>query len=242
MNFRDRVKQRAQNLFGKKDSNEIEPQEPSEEEIKRQEEESAKGERRMKILLERVIQKYYEQHLAGEIEIVHSAFMVETTIACEIDGTSGDVPEGLGDEAHAANEAQFLQEEGDDAASASTETDADSAAAPAAQAPTASGSSAEAAELKSVPLTIRTLLKGINGMLSKLERRAQNYRGEHYKEGLTLGGAVSVTDPTGYFGISLSCSATVESLLDSARIRKEKAAERAAKRAAEKERAKNAKS
>jgi hypothetical protein len=69
-------------------------------------------------------------------------------------------------------------------------------------------------EDKKLPVLVKLVLAAANKMIRSLKIRASHYRFKTYKEDITLSGSAGI-DPTGYAGFSISCSATVTSLLES---------------------------
>jgi hypothetical protein len=67
---------------------------------------------------------------------------------------------------------------------------------------------------KKLPVLVKLVLAAANKMIRSLKIRASHYRFKTYKEDITLSGSAGI-DPTGYAGFSISCSATVTSLLES---------------------------
>ena len=179
----------------------------------KEQEQVAKGERAMKGLLERAILRYYHRRLVGEVEITHSMLIIERSLACEIDGTDGECPvvspEGSdGDDEPDIDECDErilengeLEREEEQQSAVDDATDKD---------------------MSWAPPRVKAMVKAIGGLLNKLEQRAKCYRGQKYAENLTVSGCISVQDPMGIFGMSITCSATVPSLIESALRKEEK--------------------
>jgi hypothetical protein len=69
------------------------------------------------------------------------------------------------------------------------------------------------AETDKVPMLSKITINNVTRLLARLESRAKNYRNKPYKDDLTISGSVGFTDPMGFSGVSISCNATVSSLL-----------------------------
>lgn len=54
---------------------------------------------------------------------------------------------------------------------------------------------------------------GITKIINALERRAKGYKNKSYRANLTLSAGLDVAIPLGFIGMSISCSATVDSLV-----------------------------
>lgn len=62
----------------------------------------------------------------------------------------------------------------------------------------------------------KAVMSGVRSNVDNLAHRAKNYVNASYKAGLTLSNAISISDPiTGAFSMSVSLSASVDSLLAS---------------------------
>ena len=68
-------------------------------------------------------------------------------------------------------------------------------------------------EEQKIPLLSRVTINNATRLLNRLEVRAKNYRNKSYKEDLTISGSIDITDPMGFTGVGISCSATISSLL-----------------------------
>ena len=68
-------------------------------------------------------------------------------------------------------------------------------------------------ETEKVPMLAKMTIKNVTRLLNRLEVRARNYKSKPYKDDLTISGSISITDPMGFTGVSISCEATIVSLL-----------------------------
>lgn len=68
-------------------------------------------------------------------------------------------------------------------------------------------------EADKAPLLAKVTINNVSRLLKRLETRARNYQYKSYKEDLTISGSIDITDPMGFTGIGISCSATISSLL-----------------------------
>jgi hypothetical protein len=69
------------------------------------------------------------------------------------------------------------------------------------------------AEVEKVPMLVKLTIKNVTRLLNRLETRAKNYKTKSYKDDLTISGSINICDPMGFTSVSISCSATLSSLL-----------------------------
>lgn len=175
-NFRAGVREKVTTALGiDNGKGEDELQEPTAEEIEKEEEDSRRNEYRLTIILEKVRDMYYQRGLVGSVEISRSFLCTCNSISCDIDGSSSPESGTTAEEAGAAE-----------------------------------------AEAQKIPLLVKLTVRNTTRLLQRLEARAKNYRNKPYKADLSVSGSISITDPMGFTGVSISCSATLESLLKTA--------------------------
>lgn len=68
-------------------------------------------------------------------------------------------------------------------------------------------------EGEKVPMLTKITIRNVTRLLTRLEARARHYRNKPYKENLTISGSITINDPIGLSSISISCEATITSLL-----------------------------
>jgi len=68
-------------------------------------------------------------------------------------------------------------------------------------------------EDQKIPMLAKVTINNATRLINRMETRSKNYRGKVYKDDLTVSGSISITDPLGFTGVSISCSATISSLL-----------------------------
>lgn len=180
--------------------------EPSADDLKKQEEATVKGERAMKGLLERIILRYYHRRLVGEVEITHTMLFMERTLACEIDGTDGECP--------------VVNLEGADEGEEVGIDEADDDELDGVQSNEATGSEQDAAgttdqDMNWAPPRVKAMVKRVGGLLNRMEQRAKCYKNQKYAESLTLSAGAGISDPAGLFSVSITCSASVPTLIAS---------------------------
>mmetsp|Transcript_8004 Transcript_8004/g.13492 ORF Transcript_8004/g.13492 Transcript_8004/m.13492 type:complete len:200 (-) Transcript_8004:122-721(-) len=175
-----------------KDAGEEEPAEPTAEEIAKAEEDAEKSEYRLILVLEKVREMYFQRRLVGEIEVSRSLLFAESSICCEIDGTADDIDGGT------------------PAAAADDVDDYDDNNA-------AKGIDSQGEE-KNIPMLVKAVVKNSDRLLNRLAIRARKYKDKDYKGELTLTGSISITDPMGFTSMGISCTASLESLLESSAL------------------------
>mmetsp|Transcript_61273 Transcript_61273/g.107626 ORF Transcript_61273/g.107626 Transcript_61273/m.107626 type:complete len:181 (-) Transcript_61273:135-677(-) len=68
-------------------------------------------------------------------------------------------------------------------------------------------------EENKIPLLAKVTITNATRLLNRMEVRARHYRSKAYKEDLSISGSINITDPLGFTSVSISCSASMVSLL-----------------------------
>lgn len=68
-------------------------------------------------------------------------------------------------------------------------------------------------EDEKVPVLTKVAVRSAVRLLNRLEARAKNYKSKPFKDDMSVSGSTSITDPLGLTSVSISCSASVASLL-----------------------------
>lgn len=82
------------------------------------------------------------------------------------------------------------------------------------EAPSTTAEEDAATEKEKKTLLYKLALKGLDRNIFWLLRRSQSYRNKPYKDSLTITSSKSLSDPLGFWTITVECSASVQSLLD----------------------------
>ena len=71
----------------------------------------------------------------------------------------------------------------------------------------------ETSDKDKLPILLKLTIKNVTRLIHRLEIRARNYKDKSYKEDLSIVGSINITDPLGFTSVSITCSASIESLL-----------------------------
>lgn len=158
-------------------------------------------ERILVAILETVRGIYFKRGLVGSIDVSKTFLFVGSSVSCDINAVEEEREEKEKEEADESWESQFSIELISDLSS-TKET---------------SASSAIDDGNKNSPSTL-VVASSTNALLDGLSRRAINYSCKSYKDRLTVSGSVNISVSVMTF--TISCSATVSSLLASAAQKK----------------------